>query len=317
VVDLYSTVTTWKQRSLPLASSAMLQCHALPCIAMLYFGINRSTVFATSNRNGLQMKLTSLHRWHPKTHRLYCNDLCRDRDGQTKLQPHQPGVSSSIFAPLPGLLASGARHGPGSSALASSAFGNPSSGTSVSTALSKSPTSSPLQSLFPFAPPIHSGGISPQEGTVHLLPLPAYPSATVRIDGFLPPDLPPASHPVKTPASCHASVVPSPPLAPLDLPGSRTAAVLDSTLHYGRRPGHTNIVTSPLAHFPVAGSYTRMKESNDKLVIPDAPGISLARSGRSSANGQGSSAVNSITTKVVATGRTVPDSATGPDGHAA
>jgi hypothetical protein len=50
VVDLYSTVTTWKQRSLPLASSAMLQCHALPCMAMLYFGINRSTVFATSNR---------------------------------------------------------------------------------------------------------------------------------------------------------------------------------------------------------------------------------------------------------------------------
>jgi hypothetical protein len=27
----------------------MLQCHALPYIAMLYFGINRSTVFATSN----------------------------------------------------------------------------------------------------------------------------------------------------------------------------------------------------------------------------------------------------------------------------
>ena len=27
----------------------MVQCHALPCIAMLYFGIGRSTVFATSN----------------------------------------------------------------------------------------------------------------------------------------------------------------------------------------------------------------------------------------------------------------------------
>src|SRR4051812_25488646 len=32
-----------------LCYAAMLQCHALPCIAMLYFGINHSTVFATSS----------------------------------------------------------------------------------------------------------------------------------------------------------------------------------------------------------------------------------------------------------------------------
>jgi hypothetical protein len=260
-----------------------------------------------------------LQRWHLKTHRLYCNDVCRDRDGQAKLPPqqHQPGDSPSIFASLPSLPVSGPGHGQDSSGVASSALGNPSStATSMSTASSESATSSPLQWPSPLASPIHSGGISPQEGTIDL-PTPAYPSATVPIGRFSPPDLPPASHPVKTPASCRASEVPSPQRVPLDLPGSRTAAVLDSRLHYGRRPGHTNIVTSPLAHFPVAGSYTRRKESNDKLVRPNALGLSLARTGWSSSNEHGSLAVNSTATKVTAAGRTVPNSTTGPHAHAA
>ena len=238
-------------------------------------------------------------------HSLYCNDTCRARDGQSKHSTTglQPGVSPSILASLPGLLASRARQSHGSAAFGFSSGHQSTTHTSTSTASSQSATSSPLQSPSPFTAP-EQAGVSPQEDTFHLPP-PAYPTVPI---GFSP-VFSASSHPVKIPASLRAlpSAVPSPQRTMLDLAGTGTQHVAtDSTLHYGRRPGLTNSITSPLALFPVGGSYSRRRQSNDKLVrpAPNALGLSPSRQGWS-LHGTGAS-VN------VSNGRIVSDSSSGP-----
>ncbi len=205
--------------------------------------------------------------------RLYCNDSCRARDGQSK-QPTtglQLDASPLILASLPGVLASRARESYESTAFGSS--GHPSTThTSTSRASSQSATFSPLQSPSPFAAR-EQAGVSPQENIFHVPPL-AYPTAPI---GFSP-GLSASSHLVKIPASLRGlpAVVPSPQRATLDLAHLGAEVGTASTLHYGRRPGVTNSITSPLALFAVGGSYSSRRESNRKLSrsVPNALGLS-------------------------------------------
>lgn len=239
---------------------------------------------------------------------LYCDDICRARDGQSNKPASglQPGVSPSIFASLPGLLSSRARQSHGPTTGFGSSGHQSTTHTSDSTASSQSATSSPLQSPSPFAPPCQAG-VSPQEDTFHLPP-PAYPNAPI---GFSP-GLPASSHPVKIPSSLRGlpAAVPSPQRATLDLGHSGAQVGTDATLHYGRRPGVTNSITSPLALFPIGGSYSRRRESNDKLVrpVPNALGLSPSKQGWS-LHGTGPAAVS------IYNGRIVSDSSAGPHAH--
>ena len=239
--------------------------------------------------------------------RLYCNDICQARDGQSK-QPTtglQPDASPSIKTSLHGLQASRASQSSGSTAFGAS--GHPSTThTSTSTASSQSATSSPLQSPSPCAAP-EQASVSPQEDTFHLPP-PAYPTATIEFS----PGLSASSHPVKIPASLRGlpAAIPSPQRATLDLAHSGAQPLMDSTLHYGRRPGVTNSITSSLALFPVGGSCSRRRELNDKLVRPvsNALGLSPSKQGWS-LHGTGSLTVN------VSNGRVVSDSSSDPHAH--
>jgi hypothetical protein len=240
--------------------------------------------------------------------RLFCNDICQARDGQSK-QPTtglQPDASPSIKTSLHGLQASRASQSSGSTAFGSSGH-PPTTHTSTSTASFRSATSSPLQSPSPCAAP-EVASVSPPEDTFHLPP-PAYPTATIEFS----PGLSPSSHPVKIPASLRGlpAAIPLPQRATLrDLAHSGAQPLMDSTLHYGRRPGVTDSITSSLALSPVGGSCSRRRESNDKLVrpVPNALGLSPSKQDWS-LHGTGSLTVN------VSNGGVVWDSSSDPHAH--
>jgi hypothetical protein len=124
---------------------------------------------------------------------------------------------------------------------------------------SQSETSSPLQSPSPFAHPVLGLENSPKEDAF-TLPPPAYPHANPLYHNTFST----SSNPVKIPTYKAAS-----PAADLShsqresykehLNGTPTKGI-ESTLRYGRRPGHTNSVTSPLALFPIGS--TKRHDSN-------------------------------------------------------
>lgn len=190
---------------------------------------------------------------------LYCDDTCRARDGQASTNAH---ASPSIFA-MPGLVASRSRR--------DRTDGN--AGITSMSASSQSANSSPLQSPSPLAEP-HAAGVSPQEDAL-FLPPPLYPTAGPHFSNGLA-----SSQPTKIPSSYR----PTNARASIDQANAH-ALLPDATLQFGRRPGQTNSVTSPLALYPVGGSYSRRRESNDKLVRPGM-GMSPPRLGQAQANGR-------------------------------
>lgn len=191
---------------------------------------------------------------------FYCDAICRSKDGSSR--PSKGASDSpSLLASLPALLASHVQH--------ISGHQHRNHGASASSG-SHSESSSPLQSPSPFGRPTTNLDSSPKEDFFHLPP-PAYPnpaphhfsSNPIRIASSYSQSPNPTAV-SGTPASVHE--IPSP--------------FMEATLQYGRRPGQTNSVTSPLALLPV-GARRRESNSNQHLnKRPHPRGLSPAPHGR-------------------------------------
>lgn len=210
---------------------------------------------------------------------FYCDAVCRANDGaaaaaagrEHAIAPaasqgsrKNPGDSPSLLASLPGLLASHINVTSNAAQRQRSSQG----ASRASTASSHSESSSPLQSPSPLGHPTTLTGVdaSPKEDFFNLPP-PAYPNSanpfahsSSAIGGGAGATAY-GSHPVKISSPYAKS-------SPIPTPASyveHSTAVMESTLQYGRRPGHTNVVTSPLALLPV-GAAARRRESNQNGV---------------------------------------------------
>lgn len=182
--------------------------------------------------------------------RSYCDDTCRAKDGASKAYANGVQVSPFILASLPALLASHIT-------LPSRPRDRENSAASASTSsTSRSEESSPLQSPSPYAHPEHLIDDNSPKEDAFMLPGPAYPTTTM----FGSQNTYTGTTPIKISAS-HKTQGFLPPNSSLKNElGTPVPQQVDSTLHYGRRPGHTNSVTSPLALFPV-----NMNAQQDRL----------------------------------------------------
>ncbi|KAJ9125562.1 hypothetical protein QFC22_000524 [Naganishia vaughanmartiniae] len=205
----------------------------------------------------------------------YCDDECRAKDGASKRHATGAQVSPSILASLPALLAS---HITLPTRPRDQMSGGGGGGGSTSST-SRSEESSPLQSPSPFAHPDHAidEHNSPKEDAF-MLPGPAYPQSNTIFGAGAhgqqntytnaTPIKIIAAGPLKTQGflPTHGSLKNDlgAPIGPQTAQQQQTQQQPDSTLHYGRRPGHTNSVTSPLALFPVnvGGAAARRRESH-------------------------------------------------------
>lgn len=213
---------------------------------------------------------------------FYCDAVCRANDGAAVGRESavaaaasangvpgprggkNPSDSPSLLASLPGLLASHINVTSNAAQRQRSSQG----ASRASTTSSHSESSSPLQSPSPLGHPTTLTGVdaSPKEDFFNLPP-PAYPNSanpfahsSAAIGGGAGATAY-GSHPVKI-SSPYAKP------SPIPTPASyveHSTTVMESTLQYGRRPGHTNVVTSPLALLPV-GAAARRRESNQNGV---------------------------------------------------
>ncbi|GHJ85311.1 hypothetical protein NliqN6_1713 [Naganishia liquefaciens] len=192
----------------------------------------------------------------------YCDDACRAKDGASK---HFNGaqVSPSILASLPALLAS--------HITLPRQRDHDHSGASASTSsTSRSEESSPLQSPSPFAHPEQTLDDNSPKEDAFMLPGPAYPTAN---GIFGSQKTYTGTPPVKISAPKTQGFLPPNSSLKNEI-GTPMQQQVDSTLHYGRRPGQTNSVTSPLALFPVNAHGSLRRESHGASARPALHGLS-------------------------------------------
>lgn len=197
--------------------------------------------------------------------RSYCDDACRAKDGASKHFANGVQDSPSILASLPALLAS--------HITLPRQRDHDHSGASASTSsTSRSEESSPLQSPSPFAHPEQTLDDNSPKEDAFMLPGPAYPTAN---GIFGSQKTYTGTTPVKISAPKTQGFLPPNSSLKNEI-GTPVQQQVDSTLHYGRRPGQTNSVTSPLALFPVnmTAHGNLRRESHGAAARPALHGLS-------------------------------------------